>query len=159
MHKHRHDQKQHTNQQARRTLLARQVKPRRNDRYDNAIHGFRNNDPFDDEGNPRPPVLDLGCDLIGQIHQNHLGAFRCARGLIQYAREVGNKLVKVQAQLGKKTFVEWTRPTLGIPPEEALSWIAFAQEPEARNAVVSYDVPVEPEVLQSLLGLLHGAFL
>ncbi len=154
-------ERRHNNEKPVARRSSRRVKSRSLDTYTNERYGIEDDAPCvltDTPAKPHYPLDDEDRELIGAIHENRLGALRCAKAMISFGRAAGDKLAQVQAQFGEEAFENWTRPTLGLPANEALGWMRFANEPQAGGVDVSPTVAVEPEVVLRLIGLLHRCF-
>jgi hypothetical protein len=76
-------------------------------------------------------------DIVAETHDAVLGATRCAKALVEFARTAGQRLVEARTAIGSKAFDRWVDRTLAITPGEAKALLDFAQDPGVGMAEVS----------------------
>jgi hypothetical protein len=84
-----------------------------------------------------PGSADNINERIGEIHKVALGAIRCAKATVEFARTAGQRLVEARAALGNQGFEHWVDRTLAITPADARGLIDFVADPEVATAAIS----------------------
>jgi hypothetical protein len=118
----------------------------------------------DGQGQQQPPTEEGECggdvlkQLQGELFANRLGALRCAKAVVEFARAVGKILQQTLIAMEPDAWERWITTQLGMSVAEALAYMLFTDAPGIAEVDVSAARAISPGEAFRLVGILVDEF-